>query len=311
MAEKYSLWSSSWLHDPAQPRTNAPRYQLGHTQVFSSDAHRMAFPQADRIVSENSALIGKVEESSAWDACVVWLGGVSGQRFGMTGNEEAARKAGAPGQPDWDYKKAKNLKALDLSREQGEALGNFNYGATGYENGMNLLTAVGLSEGTADPLLRFVLRIGGGVFQLINDIKEKRLLNPDLHRTAYGEEVKDVAIIEAGMDYGRFLRMSRVAERYGVKLDPRTFGFESGSPTSRPTLLLDKELNFESEVEALKSKVDATLDRLKRERAEEQARERERERERERLQGERARIEEKKRQRDEKSEQPTIDLRKT
>lgn len=215
----YSIWSA----DLAQYSNNAIKPSLEKRYGFNSLPHDFLVDKAESLAQENSLFIDKVADKSLVNAFEVWAGAVSGNIIG--GNEEAAIEAGAKFQPDWDYISDHSING---SPEQREDLGNYNYGATGYLLFMRLFTEVGISNYNADFITRYILRSGGGAFQFVQDFDFKTLsYKTKLDRTWYGEEVKDVSRIEAGMDFGAFILMSKSAEKLGVKLDPKDFGFSN------------------------------------------------------------------------------------
>jgi hypothetical protein len=243
-------------------------------RTTGDDAFRAVYgfdlpPEAKRLARDNSALIEKIAGHSLIDALEVWIGAVSSQKIG--GDAEAARNAGVGGQPDWDYISHGSLHG---TREQAEDLGNFNYGATGYGFGMQTLARAGISESMADSIVRPVIRAGGGAFQFLQDWNWKKLgFRRKIDRTWYGEEVKDVSRIEAGMDYAQFQRLEMAAQKSGVTLDPEHF--DCAVEPSLNSELIELQRDLENRARELAKEADER-ERKARDDAEQKRRDRER-----------------------------------
>lgn len=261
MGETYSLGAISLLQVHAN-NSNSSRYELGNTYIFREQSYKMPVNGTEDILRANSDLIREIANSSKTDATKIFLEGVSGGVLRMQGNDSITRAIGANEQTDWDYKKYEIRKAYGITKNQGEELGNLNYAFVGYEYLMDQFEEMGIDEKTADQISRDILRRGGGAYQVINDINKGRFWA--VTRTSYGEEVKDVAIIEAGFDLARFKRMSRQAEKYGVKLDPKAFGFEPSTPSEYK--LQDSPNEIIEIAKELQRKIDSDLAQWKAER---------------------------------------------
>lgn len=225
---------------------------------------QLPMPGAERIIDGNTSFIRDIYEESRIDAIDVWLGAVGEGLF--EGDGDAARRAGADRQPNWNFKQSGIAKGLGITSSHGEVLGNINYAVTGYQLGMDLLSDQGLSEEVADPLVRWSVRLGGGFNQMTKDLRQViRGLGSKVYnarRTWYGEDVADAEVIEESMDYANFLRLSKSAAKYGAHLDPAAFGFDTSSQHISPCFLLDKSQDLNQISRDLKRKIDAIFSRL-------------------------------------------------
>lgn len=195
-------------------------YSLWSNNNFDSNLPEdFPFATTRKIVAENSLFLDKVAESSRLDALQMWCAAVSGARF-CPPNDEAAQMGGLDSQPYWDFKA---YNTYGFTKQQAEDVTNFHDAYTGYMLFMDSFTAVGINENLADSLSRITMYMLSGGYQLINDIRTSRFFSVD--HTIWGEEVKDVPYLKAGMDYGEFIRRSREAENVGVYLNEREFGF--------------------------------------------------------------------------------------
>lgn len=124
---------------------------------------------------------------------------------------------------------------------------------------MDILRSAGVPYHAADETTRWVLRFGGGLYQVVSDA---RVLSKDVDeqgisaawdhpafsksRTFYGEDLRDVPQVESGMNFGAYLRLDRIAQQAGVKLNRSDFGFTGPEIASWSGLLL-KSTPTESE----------------------------------------------------------------
>jgi len=258
MINGYSFWASTSGGDSTQAITLPRRTYIRYGSKSIAENFTPS-PLMGRVARENMAFLKKVAENSAHDAISVWLGAVSGKR--LRGDNEASIKAGAKDQPDWDYLTIDWKNYGD--RDQREALGNFNYGATGYYLGMKLCRNVGMTDDQADRFLRPVLRAGGGAYQFSQDFSfsfKQFGFTRKVDTTWYHEERKDVPPIEAGMDYAQFHLLREDAEKHGTTLNPRDFGFpdEDDSKLSVTDYNLEKEMGLEK----LTNRIREELDRI-------------------------------------------------
>lgn len=211
-------------------------------------------PEGSTSYEENAALIRRIAEGSAVDAIDVWIGGVGHRWF--EGDRDAARRAGAADQPHWDYKAEGGFTV------EKEEAGNFNFGSSGYTLGMTLLVDnLGMSEDVSAPLVKWILRLGGGWVQAVGDVgtgvrsfmrttqlSDLRSKIAKTSYTWYGEEQADVPVIEAGMRYGEYLRAQRAVGGLSVELDPATYGLGVKDTAYQPSPLLNR--SFETELSA-------------------------------------------------------------
>ncbi|PXX46974.1 hypothetical protein [Undibacterium pigrum] len=268
----YTLLGQSRILQNAVRTTTMP-YKLNYRENYS-------IPTVDAVplVIENMEFIDRVEAtSSKFTANGVWLDAVAERKF-HTGDDEASRRAGADCQPDWNYKAQNDGRAAG----EGEKLGNFNYGATGYLRVYDLLKLTGLPIEIASETARWIVRFGGGGYQLFSDAgklyrnAEKGrwglVWNTNFfskQRTFYGEDQGDVANVESGINFGEFLRLSGIARQAGVRLDRENFGFNEPETSSWSGTLLEKPLDESGQFQQWSTRV---LDDIERWRTEVSAR---------------------------------------
>ena len=187
------------------------------------------------VVDNNVALFKEIAQESKVEAVKGWLNSVSGGWFNFEIDHAV---------PDADY-----ITHFDptLSFSQSEDLGNFNYATTGYSIFMDILTDIGISEDMADTLVRPILRAGGGVYQVVMDLnpnfyKTGKLFKRKIDRNKYGEEVRDVPVIEAGMDYMRKKRLIDRLKRADPMFDTSFLDIDI---TEQKKSTLESNIDFE------------------------------------------------------------------
>lgn len=127
--------------------------------------------------------------------------------------------------PNWNYKALYSKPA-----KVGENAGNFNFSITGFRLFSELSRQGALPVELSDSQIMEILRLGGGAFQIATDIMNDRLRGD---YTWYGERVEDVAIIQTGLDYARFMALKKIGDQYDVALSEKMFGFEYIDPNIR------------------------------------------------------------------------------
>ncbi|WP_295793951.1 hypothetical protein [Mucilaginibacter sp.] len=258
MYNDYSMWPDR--HDAKPGNFLDAAKPFGTRFGFNYLPNDFSATLAKSVLEKNEALLTEVAKSSKLEAFQVWLGAVSAGLY--DGNEAAAIKAGADYQPVWVFRLYNNF---GISKDQAEDLTNANYAYTGYMQTMDMLVGMDFSEQTADLLTRSYLYYFSGEYQYFQDIKTWRF--PTVDHTWWGEEVKDVSRLKAGMDYAEFIRLARSVKKLGVNLDERNFGFgDQGYPKSG----LGYQLPMQ-EYEDFKIENEKTLKRWESERDEQKA----------------------------------------
>lgn len=212
----YNYWGSSNELNSINTPFNA------HLFGFNNEI-KITYEDQEQIIRNINFFNNKLTKSSFDKVFDDWLNAVAGVSRRKSSEEISKIN---DGKPDMDY------VSYGFS-ERTEDLGNVNYGATGYYLFARSLVKLGFDLDYIDKPIRMILRLGGGTYQIYDDfegidwVKMTVKLTPNVDRNWYGEEIKDVSRVEAGMDFGKFLIIKERLKEVGVELDVEKFGYKS------------------------------------------------------------------------------------
>lgn len=233
-----SLWSVSELVHNETPASNSYHVLPADFHVWSGRKYELPIIPNSETFAGNAGFIEKLAERAPIAAVDIWIDAQLG--INWNASHDSWKEAGKS--LYWDYLMLDSNNEVS-TREQRENAGNFNYYVTGHTLFKTILEKVGIKGNYVNTSIDWTLRIGGGLYQLMSDVVDKKFDKVD--HTWYGEEKKDAIQMDAAARYVEYLKIEKIARSVGVNLNPEDFGIVNKITTKSEYHLSNDKLDFE------------------------------------------------------------------